>query len=246
MKTHTSRIGRMVCAALPVFAAVPAASAASIITFNDARVDRVTALVDGVQVTGPNVNVSTTLSSTTSANGTITYTLSNLNLDDDGINTDSLTVVLSLVGINGAPNIQNTANGRVGISLAGDASSEIASNVNGGEGITYSFQSITFATSKPGFSGTGDFASLATFNFGTGTYNATSAGGTSIVDGSSHPVNFPNPGDTSFSFRPTTVGGTISKGSIIGTSFTVAVVPEPSSLLLLGAFGVLGLLRRRR
>lgn len=238
----------MLLPALPILLAAPVASAAtSMVSFTNARLDR-------VDVSSGTV-ISTTTTVTTNGVGdpspnpaSITYTIGNLNLDDDGNDTDTLVVTLSLLGINGVPVNQNVSQGRVGIALPEGGSNEIESNVNGGEGISYSFSNIvaTGTTAGTFAMATGNFQSLSLFNFGAAeAYNASSTGGTIIVNGTGSPVLFTNPNDTGFTFSPTDANG-ISKGSILSTTFDVVIIPEPSSSLLASSALLLGLLRRRR
>lgn len=224
---------------LPLLLAAQSFAATTMITFTDARLDRAT------------VSFGTITSVTTTVNGTnnpatISYTVSGLNLDDDGNDTDSVTVTLSLTATGGNPNVQNAGNGRVGV---GPGTSEIAI----GESISYSFGTITTVTtngSTVGFTAN-DFTTLSLMNFAVGEGNTlVSSGGTTFTSDpatATTVIPIPTAGDTSFTFTPTvaTTPASNSQGSIISTGFTIAV-PEPSSAMLLGSVGLLGLLRRRR
>lgn len=233
----TSRIAKFL-PVLSLLIAADAFAATTTINFTNARVDRATVDVG-------TVGVSNSLDGTTNP-GTITYSVSGLNLDDDGTDTDSLVVTLTLTGINGAPGIQNTGNGRVGVG----GTSEIESNAAGGpEGIVYSISGIMANVSglapAPFF---GDFGQLDLINFGAGEGIAlTSTGGTVFAssDGATS-IPIPTLGDTGFTFNATDAGTSVSKGSILATNFTVTNIPEPTSAMLLGSVGLLGLLRRRR
>lgn len=231
---------------LPALSLVLAASAASaattVLDVTDARVDRAT-------TSSGTVTVSSTVTTTAAASGesrTITYTISGLNLDDDSNNTDSITVIMGLVGSGndtvGGVVIQNASQGRIGVG----SSTEIESFTN--DTITYSFQSILVTATSGVFSAKGDFTTLNLFSFDVGEkYTLAPAGGGATqtgLDGGSQ--SLPGANDTGFTFFPTDAGGAQSKGSILSTAFNVTIIPEPSSSLLLGAFGVFCLVRRRR
>ncbi len=219
--------------ALTLAIAAPLASAATtLVTFTNAT-------RAGATVSSGTVTVASTVDGTNNP-ATITYSVTGLNLDDVGTNDDSLTVTLSLTGVGGAPG--TPGGGRVGV----------GTNIDAGESISYTFQSVVATTGTSQALATNqDFNSVTTFNFDSteqftlvsngGTSGTFSGTGTGTGNGTLTTVSMPGATDTQFSLSPSAG----ASGQIDSTAFTVQI-PEPSSAMLFGSVALLGLVRRRR
>ncbi len=172
----------------------------------------------------------------------VTYTLTGVDLDSDTI-ADTLTVVMNLT------TAATTTNPATGSGQAGTAGWGIADtggsnpDIQLGESVTFSFGTISAVLSGGGMATySSDFTTVrsvgnATYDFSLGT------NGSTPTDRTPGTIALAGLNETSF-----TLAGTAGRGGIqfVGFDVTVDAIPEPSSAMLLGAVGLLGLLRRRK
>ena len=214
--------------ALPLLLAAPAADA-FVVSFTVANRNSAQVSTTGSAFTGAATGA--TVAPGTTPTGTVQYAVTG-DLDGDGID-ETLTVTLNLSATGGNPisGPGQSPNG-FGVSTAAGANGDLQS----GESITFTYASAVLAT---GATSTGLIVDTVTpFDF----VNANGNGNGAFTFTKSSTVGtFATTPDTFV-----TVTGTGGRGGVNNTLFDVNIVPEPSSAMLLGAVGVLGLLRRRR
>ena len=217
-------------AIIPPLLATSAANAA-VISFTAANKNSAQVSTTGSAFTGPATGVTTAPGTTPT--GSVQYAVTG-DLDGDSIS-ETLTVTLSLSATNGNP-IAGPGQSTNGFGVSDNAGGN--PDLQSGESITFTYASAVLTT---GQTSTGlvvdsskpfDFVNANRNGNGTFTSTVSSTGGTFATT----PETF------------VTVTGTGGRGGVTNTLFDINLtsVPEPSSAMLLGAVGLLGLLRRRK
>ena len=174
----------------------------------------------------------------------ITYTTSAFDLDNDSVNDSfSFTLVVTPAGAATAATLVGNGQNRFGASPVGNA------NLQPTEALTFTIAAITTSAWGGDFTASYDFVAFGLNNFSAASEAATyqTTGSAQAATGGANLL--PGSNETSLTITNTTPGDPINNGDnflIEGLGFDITVIPEPSSAMLLGAVGVLGLLRRRR
>ncbi len=233
LKTKTNRFSKLLLSALPILLAAQASAA--MIMFTGANIGSAT-------TSSGTVTVSSTINAVISP-ATVTYSVTGLTLDDDGVANDSLMVVLGVTA-QGLATAPASVSGRFG------AAGVPNNNIHEGEILSFSISSIVpVLSSGSAFTTSYDFTSFVGRIFeGSETFDYTVNGGTVMTGGGavSVPITLAGTADTVFTFGGTTGTGANGLLDVIAFDVSVNAVPEPSSAIMLGSVCLLGLLRRRR
>ncbi len=240
LTSPTKTLAKTSLMALPLLLAAPAANA-FVISFTGANhnVATATSSAPSAMVTTTTPVIPGTFGTTSTAS--ISYTTTG-DLDGDGTGGDSLTVTFALTANNsknptrGTNNVANQSGFGTRDSTSTNPLGELVGSANDSITFTYSSATGTFSsgqgvpTLKPF-----DFTSVS--GAGNGAFVSTPPTVTSVAG------TFAGTPDTAF-----TMTGNAGRGGVatIGFDVQVVTVPEPSSAMLLGSVGLLGLLCRRR